>query len=137
MKRIALLLIIFIPSVAFPQLDTEKALHQQILINLSKDLKEHYYDPNMHGVDLDASVKQARQLISVARSATEMTDIVARILIPFDDSHLGFFPPATTVSIRLWIRNATVRRQGLCDEGCRGKQRVQERPATRRSSLHV
>ena len=99
MKRIALLLIIFIPSVAFPQLDTEKALHQQILINLSKDLKEHYYDPNLHGVDLDASIRQARQLIASAKSVGEMTDIVARVLIPFDDSHLGFSPPATTVSI--------------------------------------
>ena len=32
-----------------------------------------------------------------------MTDIVARVLMQFDDSHLGFIPPARTVSVDYWF----------------------------------
>ncbi|MEP7075329.1 MAG: S41 family peptidase [Acidobacteriota bacterium] len=77
----------------------ERELHKQILINLKKDLKENYYDPNLRGIDIEAKVKEARDLVTAAKSVEEMTDIVARVLIQFDDSHLGFIPPARTVSV--------------------------------------
>jgi C-terminal processing protease CtpA/Prc len=99
MNRILLLLLILIPSFVFGQLDQERSLHQQILINLKKDLKENYYDPNLRGIDLDASVKKASDLVAASKSVEEMTDVVARLLIQFDDSHLGFIPPAKTVSV--------------------------------------
>jgi len=99
MNRILLLLLILIPSFVFGQLDRERELHKQILINLKKDLKENYYDPNLRGIDLEASIKEARDLVATAKSVEEMTDIVARVLIQFDDSHLGFIPPARTVSV--------------------------------------
>src|SRR6185369_14873387 len=44
-------------------------------------------------------IKEARDLVATAKSVEEMTDIVARVLIQFDDSHLGFIPPARTVSV--------------------------------------
>src|SRR4029077_6447598 len=77
MNRILLLLLILTPSFVFGQLDRERELHKQILINLKKDLKENYYDPNLRGIDIDASIKEARDLVSSAKSVEEMTDIVA------------------------------------------------------------
>jgi C-terminal processing protease CtpA/Prc len=80
-------------------LSVERSLHRQILKDLRKDLNEHYYDPNLKGVDLETNLKKAEDLIDGAKSVEEMTDIVARVLYPFEDSHLYFLPPARTVTV--------------------------------------
>ncbi|MBC7899078.1 MAG: hypothetical protein H7070_03410 [Saprospiraceae bacterium] len=94
------ILLLLVPFAATAQsLAEERALHQQILKNLSKDIKEYYYDPVFRGIDLDESIKKASDIIKGANSVEEMTDMVARVLFQFDDSHLGFIPPAKTITI--------------------------------------
>jgi len=98
---LGLLGIILLPTLIHAQsLAEERELHQQILKNLGKDVSENYYDPKLKGIDLDASLKKASEFVAAARSVEEMTDIVARVLMQFDDSHLIFAPPERTVSVK-------------------------------------
>lgn len=94
-----LLIFALIAMVKGQDLAAEKQLHKQILKNLRNDLREYYYDPKLKGIDLDASLKKADEFIDKAKSVEKMTDIVARVLYPFDDSHLAFLPPPKTISV--------------------------------------
>lgn len=100
-RCIFLLIVLFlIPlPITAQSLKAERALHQNILKNIKDDIKENYYDPKFRGIDIEEIFKQAGDLIKDAKSAQEMTDIVARILLPFDDSHLYFLPPVKTVEV--------------------------------------
>jgi C-terminal peptidase prc len=101
-KRFVLLLIalnlIFLPAFA-QNLKSEKILHQNILKTIKKDIEEKYYDSKFHGVDIDENVKKTSELIEKANSSEEMTDMIARFLYLFDDSHLYFMPPRKTVTV--------------------------------------
>src|SRR6185369_2775110 len=98
---LGLLGIILLPTLIHAQsLAEERQLHQQILKNLGRDVSENYYDPKLKGIDLDASLKKASEFVAAARSVEEMTDIVARVLMQFDDSHLILAPPERTVSVK-------------------------------------
>jgi len=96
----ACLLLVPFLTISFGQdLAAERQLHKQILKNLRNDLREYYYDSKLKGIDLDASLKKADEFIEGAKSVEEMTDIVARVLYPFEDSHLAFLPPPRTISV--------------------------------------
>lgn len=93
-------ILLFIPIQAAAQsIKSERVLHQNILKNIKDDIKEKYYDAKMHGIDIEANYKQSSELIEKATSTEELTDIIARFLIQFDDSHLFFLPPPKTVKI--------------------------------------
>ncbi|MEP6848594.1 MAG: S41 family peptidase [Acidobacteriota bacterium] len=93
-------ILVLVSGVCAQNLDTERELHQQILKNLKKDVEENYFDPKLKGVDLGTAVKKASDLVAGARSVEEMDDIVARVLMQFDDSHLIFAPPERTVLVK-------------------------------------
>ncbi|MEQ1762332.1 MAG: S41 family peptidase [Pyrinomonadaceae bacterium] len=96
----ACLILIALQTISYAQdLGAERQLHRQVLKNLRHDMKEYYYDPTFKGIDLEASLKKANELIEGAKSVEEMTDIVARVLYPFQDSHLAFLPPPKTISV--------------------------------------
>ena len=64
------------------------------MLNVIKsDLKKHYYDPNFHGMDVDARFKQAEEKIKVATSLGQIFGIIAQTMIELNDSHTYFVPP--------------------------------------------
>jgi carboxyl-terminal processing protease len=64
------------------------------ILNLIKgDLKKNYYDPNFHGMDVEARFKQAEEKIKAATNQNQMFGIIAQALIDLDDSHTFFVPP--------------------------------------------
>ena len=64
------------------------------MLNVIKsDLKKHYYDPNFHGMDVDARFKQAEEKIKNATSLGQIFGIIAQALIELNDSHTYFVPP--------------------------------------------
>ena len=69
---------------------------RMILAAVKKDLKDHYYDPKFHGMDLDARFKQAEEKIKVASSLGQIYGIIAQVLIDLNDSHTFFQPPGRT-----------------------------------------
>src|SRR5213593_2923257 len=58
------------------------------------DLKKNYYDPNFHGMDVDARFKAAEEKLKQATSVGQSFSIIAQVLLDLDDSHTKFYPPS-------------------------------------------
>ena len=72
-------------------LDRGRAL--DMLKAISNDVKKHYYDPKMHGVDFDARVAEAKAKIEKATSFNMAMSHIAAALDTLNDSHTFFTPP--------------------------------------------
>lgn len=57
------------------------------------DIRKHYYDPGLRGIDLDARSKLAEERIKQAKSNAEVFGIIAQLMLDFNDSHTIFLPP--------------------------------------------
>lgn len=67
----------------------------QLMLRVVKDdLKKNYYDPQYHGMDLDARFKAADDKIKEATSIGQIFGIIAQTLLDLKDSHTFFLPPA-------------------------------------------
>jgi carboxyl-terminal processing protease len=71
--------------------DREKA--RLMLKFVRDDVKEHYYDPNFHGVDVEARYKEALGKLDQATSNGQAFGIIAQFLMELNDSHTFFLPP--------------------------------------------
>lgn len=58
------------------------------------DIKANYYDPKMHGIDLDKRFNEARVKIAAAKTQDEALLDVAAAVAALNDSHTHFRPPA-------------------------------------------
>jgi C-terminal processing protease CtpA/Prc len=95
---IALLSVISQATIA-PQSNFTRA-HAEIILNVIKDdIKKNYYDPEFHGIDLDARFKTADEKLKTATSVGQMFGIIAQVLVDFNDSHLYFLPPGRASKI--------------------------------------
>lgn len=65
----------------------------QMLNNVSDDIKKHYYDPELHGIDWGANIKSFQQRIESAASLNRGLSEVAAALDVLNDSHTFFLPP--------------------------------------------
>jgi carboxyl-terminal processing protease len=72
---------------------TDRGILTTMLRQIHDDLVQHYYDAGFHGVDLDASVRQAGQRLQSAETADDALATLADVLTQFDDSHTTFLPP--------------------------------------------
>jgi len=66
---------------------------QQMLTTISDDVKKHYYDKNLHGVDWNANVKSFETRIDNSASLNRGLSEVAAALDVLNDSHTFFLPP--------------------------------------------
>jgi C-terminal processing protease CtpA/Prc len=70
------------------------------MLQLMKDyLKEFYYDPKFHGMDLDARFKASELKIREAVNLGQVLGIVAQTMAELDDSHTFFVPPPRPVDV--------------------------------------
>lgn len=65
---------------------------QEILKALKDDVKKYYYDPNFHGMDVEARFKLAQEKIKTANPG-QVYSIIAQVLADLNDSHTYFLPP--------------------------------------------
>lgn len=65
----------------------------QMLHTISDDVKKHYYDKNLHGIDWNANVKSFEARIDDAASLNRGLSEVAAALDVLNDSHTFFLPP--------------------------------------------
>jgi C-terminal processing protease CtpA/Prc len=72
----------------------ERDLVQSMLRDISSDVKKHYYDPNFHGIDWDAKVREAEAKIGSSDSWNVALSDIADALDNLHDSHTLFWPPA-------------------------------------------
>jgi len=75
-----------------------------ILSNLKSAIKNNYYDPTYHGIDLDARFKTASEKLDSVTSVGQAYAVIAQVLVDFNDSHLYFMPPATTLEVEYGFR---------------------------------
>src|SRR5688500_7120589 len=77
----------------------ERDRMKDMLKIVKSEVRDKYYDPNFHGIDLDARFKQAEEKLAVANSTTQALAVIAQTLIDFNDSHLFFVPPPTNLAV--------------------------------------
>ncbi len=72
----------------------ERERTRDMLRTIAEDIKRHYYDPKLHGVDWEANVHAADQRIEGASSLNHALSEIAAALDTFNDSHTFFLPPS-------------------------------------------
>lgn len=77
---------------------SERDRARTMLQTMKQDIKKHYYDPNFHGMDLDARFKAAEEKIKTATSLGQLFGIIAQAMVDLNDSHTRFIPPPRTTS---------------------------------------
>src|SRR5579872_6530614 len=95
LKKLACCCWIFFASAAWSQqiskLDRGRA--EDILHTVGDEVRKHYYDPKLHGLDWDAKLAQAKKQIGEAKSFNMAMSHIAAVLDSFNDSHTFFLPP--------------------------------------------
>ena len=80
---------------------------REILDQIEVDIKEHYYDPQLHGLDLDARFESARKKIAAAQSQNEALLYIAGAVASLNDSHTRFLPPEAPYGVEYgWLMQA-------------------------------
>lgn len=86
-------------------LKTEEML--QMLDTAQADIRDHYYDPAIHGLDLRQRFDKARQEIAGAKSEDEGLLDIAAAVAAVNDSHTHFNPPARPYGVDYgWLMEA-------------------------------
>lgn len=67
-----------------------------ILDEMEKILRENYYDPKFHGIDLKARIAAAKDRVKSLQYNWQMFRVAAQVLMEFDDSHTRFIAPPRT-----------------------------------------
>ncbi len=86
----------------------ERARMKDMLKIVKAEVKNKYYDPNYHGIDLEARFKQAEEKLAQANTTTQSLAIIAQALIDFNDSHLFFIPPSTNIAVEYGWRMRSI-----------------------------
>lgn len=80
--------------------DREKG--RKMLTDIVQMIRKDYYDPQFHGVDLDARAKEADEKISQAPTIAAMFAAIADLLRNLNDSHTYFLPPQPVTYHHQW-----------------------------------
>jgi hypothetical protein len=64
-----------------------------MLNSLASDLRQYYYDPKFHGVDLEAKVREAKERIAQAPTYDDAAIAVAALFEALNDSPTIFVSP--------------------------------------------
>lgn len=82
------------PSANGQSLDSIERQRALSMLKLVKDdVKKNYYDPNFHGMDVDARFKAAEDKLKQATSLGQGFGIIAQAVMDLNDSHTFFLPP--------------------------------------------
>lgn len=72
---------------------------REMLDEIRKDVKQHYFDAGFHGLDLEAKFHEAETAIEDAVSGDQIYGIIAHMLLAFNDSHTYFIPPLWSMQV--------------------------------------
>jgi C-terminal processing protease CtpA/Prc len=80
----------------------------RILDLVHAEVKNHYYDPTFHGVNIDAAFAQAKDKISGTDSFNEDFIIIESTLDALQDSHTYFIPPPRPYNVDYGFRKKMI-----------------------------
>jgi carboxyl-terminal processing protease len=88
------------PLIAQQKMDRIERERLKSILNIVKnEVKDHYYDPSFHGIDLDARFKKADSRLNEVTTTSQGLSVIAQVLMDFNDSHLFFSPPPTNLEV--------------------------------------
>ena len=76
-----------------PISDRDRERAGEMLRVVAGEVRKHYYDPQLHGIDWDAQIADAKQRIEKTKSFNMALSEVAALLDSLNDSHTFFIPP--------------------------------------------
>jgi carboxyl-terminal processing protease len=80
---------------------------QRMLDTIQADIKDYYFDPAIHGIDLEGRFDKARKEIAAAKSEEEGLLDIAAAVASLNDSHTRFKPPARPYTVDYgWVMEA-------------------------------
>lgn len=90
-----------LPAIGQTSKDVERDRNRGVvMLSLVKDyIKEFYYDPAYHGMDLNARFKVAEGHIREAANISQTLGIIAQVMVELNDSHTFFIPPSRPVDV--------------------------------------
>jgi carboxyl-terminal processing protease len=65
-----------------------------MMLDARNEVKNHYYDPKLHGLDWDARYQEFSAMAAKAHNLGEAFRVVAAFLSGLDDSHVYLIPPS-------------------------------------------
>lgn len=86
----------------------DRANAQAMLSAAKEDLKKNYYDPQLHGLDLDSHFKAAEVRLKQATTRDQLLVAVAQTMLDLDDSHTFLLPPPRAASIEYGWQMMTI-----------------------------
>jgi len=89
-----LFLLLWLCSLCQPCFSQNPRRDVDILDFIDTTIRNYYYDPTYHGIDLDAHFKSIREKLKKSKSDQESMALLAASLLEFNDSHTVFLPPA-------------------------------------------
>ena len=100
----AVLMLVFGASLAkhtnaqgLDRFDRDSAL---TMLSVTKDdLKKNYFDPTLHGIDIDTRFKEAEARLKQATTRDQLIITIAQTMLDFNDSHTYFVPPSRAAQI--------------------------------------
>ncbi len=99
---IAFVITAIVCSTGFAQRKMDRIERQSmktILNTLKGQIKDKYYDPEYHGINLDVRFEQASARLDEVDTTSQALTVIAQVLLDFNDSHLFFQPPLTNLDV--------------------------------------
>lgn len=88
-----LLVFLSVGSLLADNLKEDRRRAEDILNQISKDVHDNFYDPNLKGLDWAALTAQAQDRIRNASGTGQMYGAISALLFQLRDSHTSFIPP--------------------------------------------
>lgn len=90
---------------SLPQINAhDRELAQRILSQVHQTLKQNYYDPSFHGIDVDERFKKYSAEIKTANTFQAAYRTIESFLIGLNDSHTAFIPPPNSKRVTSGFR---------------------------------
>jgi len=95
LKRLIFSLLVFfsVGSLLADNLKEDRSRAENILNQISKDVHDNFYDPNLKGLEWAALTEQARERIRKASGTGQIYGAISALLFQLHDSHTSFIPP--------------------------------------------
>jgi len=77
--------------------DRDSAL--SMLSAAKDDLKKNYFDPSLHGIDIETRFKDAEARLKEATTRDQLIITIAQAMLDFNDSHTYFVPPSRAAEV--------------------------------------
>ena len=78
----------------------ERDRMKSMLKNIKGENLKNYYHPNFPGIEIEARFKKSEEKLGQVTTTGQALAVIAQTLVDFNDSHLYFIPPPSTLKVQ-------------------------------------